>query len=1022
MSQSEAHPVSAEERSVQARSRGNDLYRKGLFDAATKAYFEAVTLSRNDPAPLSNLSAVQFELGNYAGSQLYAEKALKLLQSEADTSPKKQKLFLRLAKAKLLMLQDAKSVASRLDSADSLHKSAMIVSLLYRKSFSIVDPTRETEPEYYPVGHDYPSPELDEPMLDLKQDLSWLFAGIGDARNFFATLIHLRSNLRIRGTHDSKRFHFTLLDLKPAAIAKILIMLHLLDQTYDTEALACVVYVYGSLIMPAFAYNRLQQTIIALMQKLRKGAPLASWIYVSKDQRNAILRHLDAWKENLYGKYDTRKFRERGVIIARDKQIDRLATLGPSEVRHLPFCEHDDALFWTYGIVMPDDKTLLKHESELAELVKDLDWQSEGLPVADQKALEIIDATWKPNVTLVDIDWDTVRDGGNSKDIPDFCFDSPDVAQKLFNPDEDTARELGVKSFWGWFIMFFSHVSKSIKDIRSRTCVELVVSEMNECLERLRYDAWSTRGEKQGKLDPALFPRTYNRVQISNIPDYVGGALSTFLYGVPLLHPDDSSAVISRILLNWPAFKTHERFLTEYTLLTDVTSVEKHFSVKLREDSSSLRNWGSDALELQDYTMWTVGPSKSLRGDQLISREANEKYFQAHLLKICLPYPRSIHVTNTGVRSPLNITVLFRLIGQFHKIGYPAHWLSEVLGNLLEGTIMTNARAPRKEVLTIKEAQKTYPSTSMCIKPWIAELSTLVSIWKDVLPFGLLFSNDLIPNLNAVRQYTIKFPAPNGYSLEKSVFALVFLNSAQGPPPTNLRATLLDDEQGDRSESAKKIRESGIHVLSTFKWTQETRTVSFWLRSDVVETMKQDDWNAYLWRLDSWGRVTAGVSVRDHVVSGPNWIGEKITLMRLVAAADEDVKEPGLPNSVKRVRQAYVRAIAEYRKRTDPSFTPAKPTKFENWPLGELINEVREVECMFLGAPLLPADLKCQMHVAKLVAGTMPSAEVPSKESLSFLEKFDQHIETRKRYDAWKEKHSKQPKEPRQVNPDCAPQ
>lgn len=66
-------------------------------------------------------------------------------------------------------------------------------------------------------------------------------------------MIHLRSKLRFRGTDDSKRFHFTLLNLKPAAIAKILIMLHLLDQTYNTEALACVVYVYGSLIMPAFA-------------------------------------------------------------------------------------------------------------------------------------------------------------------------------------------------------------------------------------------------------------------------------------------------------------------------------------------------------------------------------------------------------------------------------------------------------------------------------------------------------------------------------------------------------------------------------------------------------------------------------------------------------------------------------------------------------------------------------------------------------------------------------------------------
>ncbi|THX09378.1 hypothetical protein D6D13_05996 [Aureobasidium pullulans] len=91
--------------------------------------------------------------------------------------------------------------------------------------------------------------------------------------------------------------------------------------------------------------------------------------------------------------------------------------------------------------------------------------------------------------------------------------------------------------------------------------------------------------------------------------------------------------------------------------------------------------------------------------------------------------------------------------------------------------------------------------------------------------------------------------------------------------------------------------------------------------------------------------------------------------------------------------------VREYKitlMRTDPSFTPAKPTRFEDWPLGELIDGIREIEGMLADAPLLPADLKCQIHIAKLVAETMPSAEVPSKESLSFLEKFDQHIETRK--------------------------
>jgi tetratricopeptide (TPR) repeat protein len=116
--------LTAEEKSTEARNRGNDLYRKGLFDEATKAYFEAVSLTPMDSAPLSNLSAVQFELGNYSGSKLYAEKVLKLLQSDADSSPKKQKLLSRLARAQMLQLQDVAFLIPRLVSSDTVHNSA----------------------------------------------------------------------------------------------------------------------------------------------------------------------------------------------------------------------------------------------------------------------------------------------------------------------------------------------------------------------------------------------------------------------------------------------------------------------------------------------------------------------------------------------------------------------------------------------------------------------------------------------------------------------------------------------------------------------------------------------------------------------------------------------------------------------------------------------------------------------------------------------------------------------------------
>lgn len=113
----------AEKKSTEARNRGNDLYRKGLFDAATKAYFEALSLTPNDSAPLSNLSAVRFELGNYSASVVYAEKALKLLRGEADSSPKKQKLLSRLARAQLLQLPDTTPLISELLSSDTVHDS-----------------------------------------------------------------------------------------------------------------------------------------------------------------------------------------------------------------------------------------------------------------------------------------------------------------------------------------------------------------------------------------------------------------------------------------------------------------------------------------------------------------------------------------------------------------------------------------------------------------------------------------------------------------------------------------------------------------------------------------------------------------------------------------------------------------------------------------------------------------------------------------------------------------------------------
>ncbi|CAJ2513032.1 Uu.00g011510.m01.CDS01 [Anthostomella pinea] len=245
-----------EERSAIARKRGNDLVRKGLFTEATKAYFESLKLTPDDHTPLANLAAMKFELGNYPGSVTYTQKALRLFDHEDDGSPKKQKLLLRLAKSHVLSLQrkETQDVVGMLAPGaerDSLEESFSITVAQHAKPSlqqKSLNDFRDTglfyEPEYYPVGHDTAFPQYENRVMNIPDErLSWLFAGIGDAR------------------HSIPFLHFTLLDLKPAALARDLLFFELLSdptaQDTNSETMACVIYVYSSQIMPQFAYDRM---------------------------------------------------------------------------------------------------------------------------------------------------------------------------------------------------------------------------------------------------------------------------------------------------------------------------------------------------------------------------------------------------------------------------------------------------------------------------------------------------------------------------------------------------------------------------------------------------------------------------------------------------------------------------------------------------------------------------------------------------------------------------------------------
>lgn len=93
--------TNAVESAEDIRKIGNELYEAGKLLEAVAYYKQAAELAPSEAAPLSNLSAAYFELGQYTACRETCQAALKLLNNRNDLSA--QKLHLRDLKASLLL-------------------------------------------------------------------------------------------------------------------------------------------------------------------------------------------------------------------------------------------------------------------------------------------------------------------------------------------------------------------------------------------------------------------------------------------------------------------------------------------------------------------------------------------------------------------------------------------------------------------------------------------------------------------------------------------------------------------------------------------------------------------------------------------------------------------------------------------------------------------------------------------------------------------------------------------------------
>jgi tetratricopeptide (TPR) repeat protein len=257
--------------SESVRQKGNELYKAAKFADAIALYQEAARLAPTQAAPRSNLSAAYFESGRYKDCDEASNLALKLLGDIAPDAPAKQKLILRQAKARLCMLrldeaqtavdqlvdgEDKKSPATclashrsnRLEPKDLQHPHTRLILEVPRYK-----PMIQSIPEYFTIGHDMPEPLFSKDLLETgRKKISLLFGGIGDARHLLMSMFSIAGEKS--AMESDKLFHFTIVDIKPAVIARDLLLFLMLWQPAETKGdtnamartrlLPCLYYTY----------------------------------------------------------------------------------------------------------------------------------------------------------------------------------------------------------------------------------------------------------------------------------------------------------------------------------------------------------------------------------------------------------------------------------------------------------------------------------------------------------------------------------------------------------------------------------------------------------------------------------------------------------------------------------------------------------------------------------------------------------------------------------------------------------
>ncbi|KDR74058.1 hypothetical protein GALMADRAFT_599483 [Galerina marginata CBS 339.88] len=927
--------------------KGTSSYKAGDFAEAQRLFKQASQVNPDEPKYLSNLSAAEYEEGKYdqsIQSLVLAWQKINLrvvddLSTEWDAL--RFKLAARFAKANLhinanqtasfyngnrdglireeiekyVVLQQAslpdtktKEIVTIWDEWRRVRDECLTHSpaeceaglSMAQKRFRALeiykgafDPTLE----YYTFGHDDIVSLLDgfgEPdkLLSTQLDdserrdcLSFLFGGSGDARHVFGTIIDTAGKLfeNVERGAQTPSVHFTLVDIHPVPLARLLVIFQLLrmislveNPLEEMELQTTLSYLYISIVIPDYCnqmrvlqisvqgassmFHRVLNVARGLSIALENGLlrHLPSWLHIHQKCIPAIVEVLRYWSNPL--PKTTQIMLELHSDLGKTKPggmnfRDMLPPENPAQDSDPYWNPHAEPVIYDFLKVVLPPRQLLQRHPALAQLASSY---RRADPKTAKAATHEVWRTWKPNPTLFDpISIETPKLGPklcHKGGYPIISTTALEIMFALagfnFRVDGEIILPFGPGAV-SMVARFFELVADAVVTLEDCLKIELVHGEVMSGAPRL---VTGELGER-----PQDFPVTFTRTWMSNVPDYTNGILNTIIYILPL-HPTTSSdamspMTLSNCLWNTSAFNSVDEFCYTYTLLNQA-EIENflgcRFTVTPTPTAKQNKVWGQHVL----VPLVLPRPLNELPTKTRLHR------WLSHLL-ICtlcngIPQPPLQRIV-----LPNNLHPFFQLLVRLQMVGYPSHWLGEFVQMIVSDTLVTDMK-PYLGLLPIPPSagqDKTRSPRKVHLSAWRLELEAILATIRPALPFYVAIPKEY-PSLDDIHTYrasviSLDFPrhpyfqilAPIGSPFIKSV-GLIFHKPNLHYEAEDLAKKVSNILEGDLGFSDVQIV-LGADIVDLPKGVIEWRMSRTW-----YELMKKDKWKMAAYRTDLQIAVT----------------------------------------------------------------------------------------------------------------------------------------------------------------------